>query len=97
MLYYKSDTQCSTDAACPGLTGTVFGANMEPSWVQVGAKSGPSWVQVGAKTGPRGALGEAQASRIDSERWRALPSTLACLYPCFCWLVHDRSVQITIV
>ena len=33
----------------------------------------------------------------DSERWRALPSTLACLYPCFCWLVHDRIAQITIV
>ena len=69
MLYYKNDTQCSTDAACTGLSGTVFGANMEPSWLQVGAKSGPSWVQVGAKTGPRGALGEAQASRIDFDRF----------------------------
>ena len=53
----------------PGLSGTIFGANMEPSWLQVGAKSGPSWVQVGAKTGPRGALGEAQASRIDFDRF----------------------------
>ena len=42
----KNDTKCSTKAACPGLSGTIFGANMEPSWVQVGAKSGPSWGQV---------------------------------------------------
>ena len=69
MLYDENDTKCSTKAACPGLSGTMFGANMELSWVQVGAKSGPSWVQVGAKTGPRGALGEAQASRIDFDRF----------------------------
>ena len=65
----EDDTPCSTKAACPGLSGTIFGANMEPSWLQVGAKSGPSWVQVGAKTAPRGALGEAQASRIDFDRF----------------------------
>ena len=40
-----------------------------PTWSQVGSKLGPSRVQVGAKTGPRGALGEAQASRIDFDRF----------------------------
>ena len=42
---------------------------LEPTWSQVGSKLGPSRVQVGAKTGPRGALGEAQASRIDFDRF----------------------------
>ena len=63
------EDRCYMTRTTPGLSGTIFGANMELSWVQVGAKSGPSWIQVGAKTGPRRALGEAQASRIDFDRF----------------------------
>ena len=39
-----------------------------PTWSQVGSKLGPSRVQVGAKLTSRGALGEAQASKIDFGR-----------------------------
>ena len=53
----------------PRPPGSIFDRFWEPTRGQVGSKLGPSWPQNRFLRGPRGALGGAQAFKIDFDRF----------------------------